>query len=142
MRPLVLDVSACMPWCCEDETTAASEEMLNWAMQGNEMHVPGLWAWEILNAVGVAIKPKRITADRGRDFLEQLAKLNFRMDRPVPVAEFPRLHSLAAKYKPTAYDVAYLDLAVRLSLPLATRDGALQAAAMAERVEVLPDSVL
>lgn len=91
-------------------------------MQGNEMHVPGLWAWEILNAVGVAIKRKRITADRGRDFLEQLAKLNFRMDRPVPVAEFPRLHSLAAKYQLTAYDVAYLDLAVRLSLPLATRD--------------------
>ena len=32
---LVLDVSACMPWVCEDETTAASEEILDWALQGS-----------------------------------------------------------------------------------------------------------
>ena len=138
MRPLVLDVSACMPWCCEDETTPASEEMLAWAMEGNEMHVPGQWAWEILNAVAVAIKRKRIRADRGKEFLEQLARLNFKMDRGVPVAAFPRLHSLAAKHQLTAYDVAYLDLAVRLSLPLASRDDDLKAAAIAEGIEVLP----
>jgi hypothetical protein len=64
--------------------------------EGNEMHVPRLWAWEILNAVAVAIKRKRIRADRRKQFLEQLARLNFKMDRVVPVAGFPRLDSLAA----------------------------------------------
>ena len=66
MKGFVLDVSACMPWCCEDETTAASEEMLEWAMSGSELHVPSLWVWEILNVVAVTVKRRRITADRAR----------------------------------------------------------------------------
>jgi predicted nucleic acid-binding protein len=121
MRAFVLDVSACMPWCCEDEMTPASEEMLEWAMQGSELHVPSLWCWELLNVVGVSIKRQRITGDRGREFLTQLATLNFKIDRPPRVSDFPRLHALANTYELTAYDVAYLDLAKRLSLPLATR---------------------
>jgi hypothetical protein len=65
MDAFVLDVSACMSWCCEDETTEASEQMLEWAMDGSALHVPSLWTWEILNTVAVVIKRKRITADRG-----------------------------------------------------------------------------
>ena len=53
MKSFVLDVSACMPWCCEDESTPASELLLEWAMDGSELHVPSLWIWEILNVVGV-----------------------------------------------------------------------------------------
>ena len=49
MDAFVLDVSACIPWCCEDETTASSEEMLQWAMNGSALHVPSLWVWEVLN---------------------------------------------------------------------------------------------
>jgi len=137
MKAFVLDVSACMPWCCEDETTPASEEMLEWAIEGSELHVPSLWTWEILNVVGVTIKRRRITPDRGREFLAQLAMFDLRIDRPPLVTDFPRLHSLACTYELTAYDVAYLDLAKRLSLPLATRDDELRRAAMAEGIEVL-----
>jgi len=72
MKAFVLDVSACMPWCCEDETTPASEEMLEWARQGTELHVPSLWGWEVLNVVGVTVKRRRITVDRGREFLAPL----------------------------------------------------------------------
>ena len=138
MKGLVLDVSACMPWCCEDETTPASEEMLEWAMHGSELHVPALWVWEILNVVAVTVKRRRITADRAKEFLAQLATLNFRIDQPPQVADFPRLHALASSHELTAYDVAYLDLAKRLSLPLATRDHDLKKAALAEMIEVLP----
>jgi len=137
MKAFVLDVSACMPWCCEDETTPASEEMLEWAIEGSQLHVPSLWAWEILNVVGVTIKRRRITPDRGREFLAQFAMFDLRIDRPPLVTDFPRLHSLACTYELTAYDVAYLDLAKRLSLPLATRDDDLRRAAMAEGIEVL-----
>ena len=77
MDAFVLDVSACMPWVCEDETTPASEEMLEWAMDGSALHVPSRWTWEILNTVAVVIKPRRITADCGKEFLEQLAKFNY-----------------------------------------------------------------
>jgi predicted nucleic acid-binding protein len=139
MDAFVLDVSACMPWCCEDETTPASEEMLEWAKQGSELHVPSIWTWEVLNAIGVAIKRQRIAVDRGREFLEQLSTLNFKIDRGPQVPDFPRLHSLANRYQLTAYDVAYLDLALRLSLPLATRDDELKKAAALEGVAILQD---
>jgi predicted nucleic acid-binding protein len=137
MKAFVLDVSACMPWCCEDETTPASERMLEWAMEGSELHVPSLWGWEILNVVGVTIKRRRVTADRGREFLALLGTLNLRIDHPPQVTDFPRLHLLANSYSLTAYDVAYLDLAKRLSLPLATCDDDLGRAAVAEGIVVL-----
>lgn len=126
-----------MPWCCEDETTLASEEMLDWAIRGSELHVPSVWSWEILNVVAVTVKRKRITADRANDFLAQLGTLNFRIDHPPAVNDFPRLQALAGRHQLTAYDVAYLDLAKRLSLPLATLDGDLGKAAIAERIELL-----
>jgi len=67
---------------CEDETTPASEEMLEWAIEGSELHVPALWTWEILNVVAVTVKRGRITGDRAREFLAQLATLNFRIASP------------------------------------------------------------
>ncbi len=137
MDALVLDVSACMPWCCEDETTEASEEMLAWAMDGSELHVPALWIWEILNAVGVVVRRRRIAPDRGKEFLTQLATLNFRIDRQPQIADLPRLYSVASAHQLTAYDAAYLDLAKRLSLPLATRDADLRRAALAEGIQIL-----
>jgi predicted nucleic acid-binding protein len=137
IKAFVLDVSACMPWCCDDETTQSSEEMLDWAKEGSELHVPSLWGWEIMNAVGVAVRRRRIRAERGKEFLEQLAVLNFKIDAPPQVPDLPRLHDLATKYELTSYDVAYLDLAKRLSLPLAMRDNDLEKAAVAEGIEVL-----
>ncbi len=83
MDAFVLDVSACIPWCCGDETTQASEQMLEWAMDGSALHVPSLWTWEILNGVAVVIKWKRITADRGKEFLVQVAALNIIVDEPL-----------------------------------------------------------
>jgi predicted nucleic acid-binding protein len=137
MKAFVLDVSAFMPWCCEDESTPASELLLEWAMDGSELHVPSLWVWEILNVVGVTIRRRRITGDRGREFLTLLAKLNVKIDHPPQVTDFPRLHALANSRGLTAYDVAYLDLAKRLSLPLATCDADLRKAALAEGIAVL-----
>jgi predicted nucleic acid-binding protein len=90
-----------------------------------------------MNAVGVAVKRRRIAADRGKAFLEQLTVLNFKIDHPPQVVDFPRLHDLATLHQLTSYDVAYLDLAKRLALPLATRDGDLEKAAVSEGIEVL-----
>lgn len=126
-----------MPWCCEDETTPASEEMLEWALQGSRLHVPALWVWEILNVVSVTVKRRRITAERGRDFLAQLAMLNFRIEPPPLITDLSRLQVLSDRYQLTAYDTAYLELALRLELPLATFDSQLRKAAVAEEIELL-----
>jgi hypothetical protein len=65
------------------------------------MHVPSLWGWEILNAVGVAVKRRRITPDRAKEFLEQLAVLNFKIDHSPRIPDFPRLHELATRHQLT-----------------------------------------
>jgi len=111
--------------------------MLEWAKQGSELHVPSLWVWEILNVIAVTVKRQRLTPDRASEFLRQLGNLNFRIDAPPAIADFPRLQALAHRHKLTAYDVAYLDLALRLSLPLASVDDDLRGAALAEGVEIL-----
>jgi len=126
-----------MPWCCEDETTPASEETLDWAIRGCELPVPSLWLWEIMNVLSVTVKRQRITAERAKDFLIQLGTFNFQIDPPPSVKDLPRLQLLAESHKLTAYDAAYLGLAMRLSLPLATGDGDLRKAAAAESVELL-----
>lgn len=92
---------------------------------------------KFLNSVSAVIKRKRISADQGRDFLVQLGTLNFKIDPPPLVSDFPRLFSLAAVHQLTAYDVAYLDLAKRLSLALATKDSDLRKAALAEGIQTL-----
>lgn len=137
MAAFVLDVSACMPWCCEDEATAASEALLQRAARRETLHVPSLWPWEMMNAVAVSLRRQRITPERARQFFEQLAAFDFRIAPAPAVGEFPELSLLASRYQLTAYDTAYLGLARRLALPLATLDEDLRKAAKAEGISVL-----
>jgi len=137
MEAFVLDVSACMPWVCEDEATPSSEQVLTWAIAGSYLYVPSLWPWEIMNAVAVAVRRTRITPGRAGQFFVQMATFNFRIAPPPAVADFSRLSLLASRFQLTSYDTAYLDLAKRLALPLATLDDALKKAAVAEGVTVL-----
>lgn len=53
MDAFVVDVSACMPGCCEDEATAVSERLLQRAADRHPLHVPSLWPWEMMNALAV-----------------------------------------------------------------------------------------
>ena len=137
MDALVLDVSACMPWCCEDEATPASEKMLAWAIAGSNLHVPSLWPWEMMNAVAIAVRRGRITADQAGQFFAQIATFNFRIAPGPSIADFARFAILASRHGLTAYDTAYLDLAKQLALPLATLDEDLKKGAIAEGLIVL-----
>ena len=136
MAGFVLDVSACMPWCCEDEATTASEELLQRADRREALHVPSLWSWEMMNAVAVSVRRQRITAERARQFFEQLAAFDFRI-APAPVlSDFVAFSLLASRHQLTAYDASYLDLARQLAFPLSTLDDDLRKAALAEGLEI------
>jgi predicted nucleic acid-binding protein len=111
--------------------------MLDWALQGSRLHVPGLWVWEILNVVAVTVKRRRITTERGRDFLAQLAMLNFRIEPPPSMGDLSRLQVLSERHQLTSYDTAYLELALPLELPLATFDSQLRKAAGIEGIELV-----
>jgi predicted nucleic acid-binding protein len=137
MDALVVDVSACMPWCCEDEATPASEELLRRAATRDPLHVPSLWPWEMMNAVAVAVRRQRIRPEQAVSFLGLLSSFNFHIAEGPEITDLPRLHVMAARYQLTAYDTAYLDLAKRLALRLATLDDDLRKAALAEGVIVV-----
>lgn len=137
MFAFVIDVSACMPWCCEDEATPSSEQLLQRAALRHPLHVPTIWPWERMNAVAVSVRRQRIKPEIAVGFLSLLPSFDFRIAESPGVADFVRLNALAVRHQLTAYDVAYLDLAMRLALPLATLDNPLKDAALAEGVEIL-----
>jgi predicted nucleic acid-binding protein len=111
MEAFVLDVSACMPWCCEDEATPASELLLQRAALRHPLYVPSIWPWEMMNAVAVAVRRKRIKPEQAASFLGLLSNFDFHIADGPDITDLPRLSSLASRYQLTAYDTAYLDLA-------------------------------
>lgn len=137
MDDFVLDVSACMPWCCEDEATPASEQLLQRAALRHPLHVPSIWPWEMVNALRSAVRRKRITSEKAAGFLGLLPDFDFRIAEGPAVADLRRLNAIAERYQLTSYDTAYLDLAKRLALPIATLDDDLRKAALAEGIAVL-----
>lgn len=90
-----------------------------------------------MNAVAVAVRRKRITPEHAASFLGLLSNFDFHIADGPGIADLPRLSILAAQYQLTACDAAYLDLAKRLGLPLATLDDDLKKAALAEGVDIL-----
>lgn len=134
MESFVLDVSACLPWCYEDEQSALSEQLLDWAGSGSQLYVPSLWTFEIVNALVQGVRRQRLSAERAAEFLEQLQHFAFRIDTAPALADLARLRELASRHQLTSYDAAYLDLAIRTGLPLATLDQPLRKAAISENV--------
>lgn len=137
METIVIDVSACMPWCCLDEATDDTRRLLASAALYAPFDVPSLWPWEIMSAVSVAVKRKRITTEDAQAFLAKLAKFNIQVHPPPGLQSLNRLSSLAAEFGLTIYDVSYLDLALQLNAPLATFDSALRKAAGAAGVRLV-----
>ena len=87
--------------------------------------------------MAVAVRRQRITSAHAASFFALLADFDFRIETPPGIVDMPRLSRLAARHQLTAYDTAYLDVAMRLALPLATLDEDLKKAALAEGLSVL-----
>ncbi|MBW4530275.1 MAG: type II toxin-antitoxin system VapC family toxin [Aphanothece saxicola GSE-SYN-MK-01-06B] len=136
MLSFVADVSAVCSWCFEDERTADSEVLLA-RLPECELCVPALFLWELGNVLLMAERRGRITAaDRSR-FLALVVQLNLDIDPADPQVVWHDVVSLAAQHRLTTYDAAYLELAMRGGLPLASRDNALLAAARTCGLELL-----
>lgn len=91
--------------------------------------VPGLWRLEVANALTMGVRSKRITAEFRQQSLADLALLDIATDVDTDAMAWTRTVRLADQHRLTVYDAAYLELAQRLVLPLATLDAALRRAA-------------
>lgn len=133
MTDLVLDASIALAWCFEDEVTAATQEILA-RLATEAASVPAIWLLEVANALTTAERRRRVTRADSAEFIATLESLLIAVDEETPALGFGRILDLAREERLTAYDAAYLELAMRLGVPLASKDGALCDAA--ERVGV------
>lgn len=137
LRTFVLDASVAVAWCFEDETTAYTERVFDGLTGGAEAYVPLLWPYEVANSLMVAERRDRTTSGKVARFLDRLAKLPITTDPTAgsPMGRaFNEVLSVARQYRLAVYDAAYLELAMRLGLPLASLDHSLRKAAEAAGV--------
>ncbi|MCL5884153.1 MAG: type II toxin-antitoxin system VapC family toxin [Deltaproteobacteria bacterium] len=128
MTGFVLDCSVAMAWCFGDETNPYSEAVLQ-GLADNGAVAPSIWPLEMANVLLVAERRKRISKAQSRRFVELLQALPIAVDDVSAARAWDGVLSLAREQQLSAYDAAYLELAMREGLPLATLDGALRKAA-------------
>lgn len=135
MAGLVVDASVSAAWFLPDEATPFTEAMLSATAQA-DVWVPALWWLEIGNLLLNAQRRKRISAAKRTELVAAAEGLRLRVDRePVPLRS---IDSLADRHKLSSYEAAYLELAMRRALPLATLDTTLLAAMPASQVALAP----
>ncbi len=130
---LVLDASVALSWCFEDEGGDYALEVLD-SLRTGEAVVPTLWMLEVSNGLLVAERRGRTDSATVTKFTRLLLSLPLAMDPAERGRAFGETRRLAREHGLTSYDAAYLELAVRLGVPLATLDVALCAAAETEGV--------
>jgi predicted nucleic acid-binding protein len=140
--PLVVDASVALAWALPDESSAYAEAVLA-VVEREGLRVPELWAREIPNGLAVAYLRKRLTSADERAFLAALSHLIIDVEEASAALAVIRDGTAAAmRYGLTAYDAAYVDLALREKLTLATLDTAMRRAAEQAGVTVFQQELL
>ena len=129
MAAFVADASVTLPWCFEDEATPWTEDLLDRLRGGDQIVVPAHWPIEISNGMLMALRRKRIQPGRSELFWDEISILPITVEPPLSPEQAITVLALCERYGLTVYDGAYLELAKRKSLPLATLDSALLKAA-------------
>ncbi|MEO8715882.1 MAG: type II toxin-antitoxin system VapC family toxin, partial [Acetobacteraceae bacterium] len=132
---LVLDSSATLSWCFADECTPAATRLLRRIAESGAL-VPALWRLEVANGLLVAVRRGRITKQQRDSTLRDLRQLAIAADPETDDHAWTAALQLADRFGLTVYDAAYLELARRRRMPLATLDRPLRQAAVALAVEL------
>ena len=133
---LVLDCSITLAWVYADETTEPVSRVFGALRKGGAL-VPGLWRLEVANVLEMGVRRKRHDAVFRDATLADLAQLPIQVDGDTDAQAWGATLRLAEHHLLTLYDAAYLELALRRNLPLATLDADLRRAARGEKVELL-----
>ena len=131
-----LDASITMAWVFPDEATEATDRLLESLLE-RQAYAPGLWPIEVANAFLVATRRRRLDASQWAWIRHSLDALPIAVDTVSPARVWSAVLELAHDREISVYDAMYLELALRMRLPLATLDGRLAAAARGAGVEVL-----
>lgn len=131
-KPLVLDCSIVLAWAFADESSAEADRVMTLAAERGVV-VPAIWWYEIRNTLVMGERRGRIESESSRAVLAALSELN-------PVCDFDHheatIMDVARSHGLSLYDAAYLEVARRLALPLATLDKSLHRAAGNAAIEL------
>ena len=127
---LVLDSSVTLSWFFEDERTAATASVLERVVEQGAV-VPAIWRLEVANALQSGLRRGRVDAAFRDATLSDLAQLDIVSDPDTDRHAWAETLQLADRFRLTLYDAAYMELAQRRHLPLATLDHELRMAARA-----------
>ena len=133
---MVLDSSATLAWVYSDELTEPIRHVFN-LVSGNGAWVPGLWKLEVANILEMGARRGRHDAAFRDSTLADLALLPISVDTETDRQAWGATLRFSERHHLTLYDAAYLELALRRGLPLASLDAELCRAAQAEGVVVL-----
>lgn len=125
MVAFVVDNSVAIAWSLKNQATEYTERLLTEASLGL-LHTAFIWPAEFANVINVVVRRGMITEERGSEIVAFARDFDFIVDRP---PDSPTLYRLCREHNLSAYDAAYLELAMRLNMPLATRDADLASAA-------------
>jgi predicted nucleic acid-binding protein len=135
---LVLDSSATLAWIYGDETTEAIRAVFEQVADRGAV-VPGLWRLQVANSMTMGVRRRRIDAAFRDEALADLELLDITIDQHTNTQAWTETLRLADRFRLTLYDGAYLELARRRHLPLASLDRELRAAAETLGVALLGD---
>ena len=122
MSRFVIDASIVLSWCFPDENSVLVRRVADMFELGDTALAPAFWPHEVLNALLVGERRRRISKDLVRNFLDDLSVLPIELQQVPSAAVFDRVQRLSREHGLTTYDAAYLALALDLKLPLATLD--------------------
>jgi len=132
----VVDASAILSWCFEEERAKNADALMR-RMMNDGMSAPCHFPLEIANTLWVAERRKRISAQDASAFIALVESLQIVIDIETPWRAWREVRELGRRYGLSAYDAAYLELAIRRGGVLASFDKALLRAARANKVAVL-----
>ncbi|WP_191057528.1 type II toxin-antitoxin system VapC family toxin [Geminicoccus harenae] len=133
---LVLDCSMALSWFFEDERTPAADAVLAQVAEHGAV-VPGIWRLEVGNALQAAVRRGRVDATFRDASISDLALLDIVTDQETDGHAWATTLQLSDRFRLTTYDAAYLELARRRDLPLASLDRELRTAARVVGTELL-----
>jgi predicted nucleic acid-binding protein len=133
---LVHDSSVTLAWIYAEETTPAIRHVLD-QVSDSGAWVPSLWRLEVANILEMGVRRNRHSAAFRDATLADLALLPIRIDSETEHQAWGATLRLAERHRLTMYDAAYLELALRRALPLATLNAELRAAATAVKLTLL-----
>jgi predicted nucleic acid-binding protein len=130
---LVVDNSVVMSWCFEDQANPYADSILS-NLTGTVVYAPSVWPFEVVNVLAIAERKKCISEADSVRFISLLSQLPIIVQYESPEKGMKDLLGLARAHNLSSYDASYLDLAMRMGLPMATLDERLKRAAKSAQV--------